>query len=129
MKAEKIKSKYHNLKGTINKFLSNTKITPIKKDYEVDMNLDNDLNERLIGENLRQISRNLEDTGASLKSQGESLHSTQHNVRQTDQQVGIANRKIAELSYGQKCQLILLNIIAILLFLFIIVIIVLKILK
>jgi hypothetical protein len=124
-KAELLKAKYSTIQQKMDKRDSFGK-NVINRDYLVDMNLDTDLNERLIGDNLRQIGKNLEDTGISLKQQGDTLRGGRDKVRQTGDQVRVANLRITELSSGQRCQLILLNLIAVLLFLFIVVIFVLK---
>jgi hypothetical protein len=126
-KAEMMKAKYSTLRRKSEK--RDSELNIVRRDYGVDLNLDTDLNERLIGDNLRQINRNLEDTGVALKNQGDTLRTGQNRVRQTGEQLRMANLRITELSYGQRCQLILLNSIAILLFLFIIVILVLKFLQ
>jgi len=101
----------------------------LQKSDVIDLNLKSDYNEKLlqeIGANLREIDANVKETGISLKGQGDSLKQVSHNIDQTENNLNRANKTISSLSWGQRIQLILLNLIAILLFIGIILLILFK---
>lgn len=102
------------------------------KNDVIDMNLKTDYSERLldeVGANLREVDRNVNETAVSLHGQGYTLKHSNQTVDNTDNNVKSANLTIRRLSWGQRVQLILLNLIAILLFIGIIILLVIRILN
>ncbi len=104
----------------------------LQKTDMVEVNLNTDYNERLleeVGANLREIDINLMDTKVSLKGQAHSLKQAGEIVDGTDKDLKKANSTLSSLSWGQKVQYILLNLISIILFIGIIVLLILRILR
>ena len=102
-----------------------------KTDLE-DLNLKTDYNEKLLDEvgiNLREIDRNVNETAASLRNQGDTLKNMNIVFDSTDNNLERANKIINNLTWGQRIQLILLHLIAILLFVGIIILLVLRVIS
>ena len=104
----------------------------IQKTDLVDLNLKTDYNEKLLDEvglNLREIDRNVIETAASLRNQGDTLKKMNTVFDGTDNNLQRANKIINNLTWGQRIQLILLHLIAILLFVGIIILLVLRVIS
>jgi hypothetical protein len=104
----------------------------LQRNEIIDMNLKTDYNEKLleeVGANLREIDRNVMDTAVSLKGQGDTLKNVTNVVEGTDNNVKKANSTLRSLSWGQRIQLILLNLIAFFLFVAIIALLIIRILN
>jgi hypothetical protein len=130
---DEIKDKSNKLKGKYTELLSRPKLSVniINRTDYTQMNLESDYTEHLlqVSQNLREINQNLKDTSLSLKAQGEGLRKMQNSVYDTHGSTNRANKTLTHLTYGRRCQLILLNLIAILLFILIVILMILKFLK
>lgn len=140
---EKIKTKYEtfddlkhkseNMKCKYTEMLNRPgiNINIVNKTDYTQMGLESDYNEHLLqaSNNLRQINENLKDTSLGLKMQNESLRKMQNSVYDTSNSTKLANKTLSKMTYGRRCQLILLNFIAILLFILIVVLMILKFLR
>jgi hypothetical protein len=130
---DKIKDKSNKIKGRYSEMLSrpNINVNIINRTNYTQMNLESDYTEHLltVSQNLREINQNLKDTSLSLKAQGEGLRKMQSSVYDTHNSTNRANKTLTTMTYGRRCQLLLLNLIAILLFIIIAILLILKFLK
>jgi methyl-accepting chemotaxis protein len=104
----------------------------VQKTELVDLNLNTDYSEKLLGEvgsNLREIDRNIHETGVNIKAQGDTIKNMKKTVEETNENLNKANVTIRSLSWGQRVQLILLNLISFFLFIGIIVLLILRFLR